>query len=63
MSHKHPQTVSESQVRTEESPHDEHPPNNTRSNIRLSRSSYTGTLLFNIGAFVLPALYGTLSKL
>jgi hypothetical protein len=63
MSPKQPQTVSESQVRTDESPHDEHPPNNTRTKFRLSRSSYTGTLLFNIGAFVLPALYGTLSKL
>ena len=28
-----------------------------------SRRRYTGTLLFNIGAFVLPALYSTLSKL
>ncbi|KAK6422619.1 hypothetical protein LTR95_016652 [Oleoguttula sp. CCFEE 5521] len=28
-----------------------------------SRHRYTGALLFNIGAFVLPALYGTLSKL
>lgn len=28
-----------------------------------TRSSYGGTLLFNVGAFVLPALYGTLSKL
>jgi Na+-driven multidrug efflux pump len=63
MSPKQPQTVSESQVRTDETPHDEHPPNNTRTKFRLSRSSYTGTLLFNIGAFVLPALYGTLSKL
>ncbi|KAK5126067.1 hypothetical protein LTR85_011422 [Meristemomyces frigidus] len=28
-----------------------------------SRRRYTGSLIFNIGAFVLPALYGTLSKL
>jgi Na+-driven multidrug efflux pump len=28
-----------------------------------SRTRYTGTLLFNIGAFILPALYSTLSKL
>ncbi|KAG9686115.1 hypothetical protein KCU95_g11920, partial [Aureobasidium melanogenum] len=28
-----------------------------------SRRSYTGTLAFNICAFILPALYGTLSKL
>ena len=28
-----------------------------------SRSSYSGSLLFNIGAFVLPALYSFLSKL
>ncbi|KAK3058476.1 hypothetical protein LTR09_000040 [Extremus antarcticus] len=36
------------------------PENKTRF---WSRSSYTGSLLFNIAAFVLPALYGTLSKL
>lgn len=29
----------------------------------LTQCSYTGALLFNICAFVLPALYGTLSKL
>lgn len=28
-----------------------------------SRGRYTGTLLFNVGAFILPALYNTLSKL
>ncbi|KAK3697493.1 hypothetical protein LTR37_017439 [Vermiconidia calcicola] len=28
-----------------------------------SRSRYTGSLLFNVSAFILPALYGTLSKL
>lgn len=28
-----------------------------------SRSNYYGSLLFNIGAFILPALYGTISKL
>ncbi|KAM0715045.1 hypothetical protein Q7P37_009510 [Cladosporium fusiforme] len=28
-----------------------------------SRTTYTGTLIFNILAFILPALYGTLSKL
>src|ERR1700727_1242584 len=30
---------------------------------QLTISSYTGSLLFNLGAFALPALYGTLSKL
>ncbi|KAF2180315.1 hypothetical protein K469DRAFT_640154 [Zopfia rhizophila CBS 207.26] len=36
-----------------------------RSDLKLSyrRKSYTGALLFNIGAFILPALYATLSKL
>jgi hypothetical protein len=29
----------------------------------LTISSYTGALLFNLAAFMLPALYGTLSKL
>ncbi|KXT11028.1 hypothetical protein AC579_7327 [Pseudocercospora musae] len=29
----------------------------------LSRSQYSGALLFNIAAFILPALYATLSKL
>ncbi|KAL3425306.1 hypothetical protein PVAG01_02097 [Phlyctema vagabunda] len=29
----------------------------------LSRSTYCGSLLFNTAAFILPALYGTLSKL
>lgn len=29
----------------------------------FSRSHYAGSLIFNIGAFVLPALYQTLSKL
>ena len=29
----------------------------------LNSSSYSGALLFNLGAFFLPALYGTLSKL
>ncbi|KAF2742101.1 hypothetical protein M011DRAFT_472503 [Sporormia fimetaria CBS 119925] len=29
----------------------------------LKRSTYTGALLFNICSFILPALYGTLSKL
>lgn len=28
-----------------------------------SRQQYTGSLLFNVGAFILPALYSTLSKL
>lgn len=28
-----------------------------------SRTIYSGTLLFNIAAFVLPALYSTLSRL
>jgi hypothetical protein len=31
--------------------------------ILLTLSSYTGALLFNFAAFLLPALYGTLSKL
>ncbi|KAL1306150.1 hypothetical protein AAFC00_004260 [Neodothiora populina] len=35
----------------------------TRRTSTWSRSSYTGTLAFNICAFILPALYGTLSKL
>ncbi|RMZ08770.1 hypothetical protein D0860_04525 [Hortaea werneckii] len=30
---------------------------------RRSRQRYSGSLLFNIGAFILPALYSTLSKL
>jgi hypothetical protein len=30
---------------------------------RIDTISYTGTLAFNICAFILPALYGTLSKL
>jgi Na+-driven multidrug efflux pump len=63
MSPKQPQTVSESHVPTEDRQNDTPSPNSTRSKFRLSRTSYTGTLLFNIGAFVLPALYGTLSKL
>ncbi|KAM3086136.1 hypothetical protein ACMFMG_000276 [Clarireedia jacksonii] len=29
----------------------------------FKREEYPGSLLFNIGAFILPALYGTLSKL
>src|SRR5690349_16359499 len=29
----------------------------------INRMTYPGTLLFNIGAFILPALYSTLSKL
>lgn len=39
---------------------------NANSNTRVkpwSRRTYTGSLLFNISAFILPALYGTLSKL
>ncbi|KEQ72084.1 hypothetical protein M436DRAFT_49814 [Aureobasidium namibiae CBS 147.97] len=31
--------------------------------VRIDAISYTGTLAFNICAFILPALYGTLSKL
>lgn len=31
--------------------------------LSLHRSAYLGALLFNIAAFILPALYGTLSKL
>ena len=31
--------------------------------LRQSRDSYTRTLLFNVAAFILPALYDTLSKL
>jgi hypothetical protein len=66
MSPKNSHTVGESQVPTEDIQHDTQLPETTRSkfhNFRLSRTSYTGTLLFNIGAFILPALYGTLSKL
>ena len=33
------------------------------TNLRRSRDGYTRTSLFNIAAFILPALYGTLSKL
>jgi hypothetical protein len=62
MSPKHPQTISESQVPSEDARNDTPSQNSPSSKFRLSRTSYTGTLLFNIGAFVLPALYGTLSK-
>jgi hypothetical protein len=58
--------VGELHVPTEDAQNDTQLPEPTRSKfskLRLSRSSYTGTLLFNIGAFILPALYGTLSKL
>jgi hypothetical protein len=63
MSPKTPHTVDESHVPTEDHQNDTQPPETTRSKFRLSRTSYTGTLVFNIGAFILPALYGTLSKL
>ncbi|KAJ1327427.1 hypothetical protein MN608_06754 [Microdochium nivale] len=33
------------------------------SNSRLHRNAYLGALLFNIASFLLPAFYGTLSKL
>ncbi|KAK4543227.1 hypothetical protein LTR36_005777 [Oleoguttula mirabilis] len=36
---------------------------NTSDGKPWSRRRYSGSLLFNIGSFVLPALYGTLSKL
>ncbi|KXJ85946.1 hypothetical protein Micbo1qcDRAFT_220071 [Microdochium bolleyi] len=32
-------------------------------NLRFRRNTYLGALLFNIASFLLPALYGTLSKL
>lgn len=32
--------------------------NTALSNRRLSRTRYAGSLLFNIAAFILPALYG-----
>ncbi|KAF4980434.1 hypothetical protein FZEAL_3550 [Fusarium zealandicum] len=33
------------------------------SKLALHRTQYNGSLLFNLGSFILPALYGTLSKL
>ncbi|KAF2169457.1 hypothetical protein M409DRAFT_65112 [Zasmidium cellare ATCC 36951] len=43
----------------------DHQPHNADPDKRkvLSRSHYYGSLIFNIGAFILPALYQTLSKL
>jgi len=38
-------------------------PTGESTRLRQSRDSYTRTLLSNIAAFILPALYGTLSKL
>ncbi|KAH8592170.1 hypothetical protein B0O99DRAFT_549470 [Bisporella sp. PMI_857] len=35
----------------------------SRVKVTLDRKTYFGSLLFNVGAFALPALYGTLSKL
>ncbi|KAE9991429.1 hypothetical protein EG327_011658 [Venturia inaequalis] len=35
----------------------------SKSRRAFDRKSYSGALLFNFGAFLLPALYGTLSKL
>ncbi|KAH6686836.1 hypothetical protein F5X68DRAFT_232169 [Plectosphaerella plurivora] len=45
----------------EETPHD--PMNRPKRPRWLHRSEYTGALLFNLAAFILPALYGTLVKL
>ncbi|KAI0390716.1 hypothetical protein F5Y17DRAFT_471425 [Xylariaceae sp. FL0594] len=45
---------------------DVHEMNNSRwslQNLKWSRDRYFGALAFNIAAFILPALYGTLSKL
>lgn len=33
------------------------------SNKQFHRRTYTGALIFNFASFILPALYGTLSKL
>ena len=63
MSPKPSHTVSESQVPSDGPQNNARLLGNIRSKFRLSKTSYTGTLLFNIGAFILPALYGTLSKL
>ncbi|KAI2779253.1 hypothetical protein F4815DRAFT_474691 [Daldinia loculata] len=40
-----------------------HPIGALKNRIWFSRNHYVGALLFNLGAFVLPALYSTLSKL
>lgn len=45
---------------------DEVEPRPSRATIirkQLHRDTYVGSLLFNLGAFALPAIYGTLSKL
>lgn len=38
-------------------------PEQTMWTLSLRRTTYTGALLFNLAAFILPALYGTFSKL
>ena len=63
MSPKHSHTVGESQVGTEDAQNNTPVSESTRRGFRLGRTGYNGTLLFNIGAFILPALYATLSKL
>ena len=67
MSPKTPHIVSESHASPDSPNNTQTPDGNTRSSkfrkFRLSRSNYAGTLLFNLATFILPALYGTLSKL
>ncbi|KAM0695575.1 hypothetical protein Q7P36_004056 [Cladosporium allicinum] len=67
MSPKTPHTVGESHASPDSPNNRQNPDGNTRSskfrNFRLSRSNYAGTLVFNLATFILPALYGTLSKL
>ena len=64
MSPKNSHTVHESDAPLNDSPNDPQTSNDkTGSNFRFSRKRYAGTLVYNIGAFFLPALYGTLSKL
>lgn len=41
----------------------QHPSNTNDTSKRALRANYLGVLLFNIAAFTLPALVGTLSKL
>lgn len=54
-------TVQTSAVDQEIADHHEHAERDQSSS--FSRSHYAGSLVFNIGAFILPALYQTLSKL
>ncbi|KAM5350980.1 hypothetical protein ACJ41O_003703 [Fusarium nematophilum] len=43
--------------------HPDNLPQARLSSLPLHRTQYQGSLLFNLGSFILPALYGTLSKL